>query len=559
MVGMTILANIEPIFLLSVWKPITIAVGLVIWARIVTLIDDDLVYLAEPRHIWNGSQITVGIAGFSAWLLVPQFWIGLLVCLVATGSSIGCYAHYRNNRVPLTARWTIRSFLSPPGWDQAQRIWAKHAESFQVMDPDGNLRESPTKKQPFARSHCTFEQLIGYALAHRSEHILVKTSSQKASVILEIDGIGYPQPRLEPAAAARLISYIKHLADLDVTDRRRRLNGHVQLITVDGRQHNLDLTTFGSLRGLELSIDINHPARPKLTMNQLGLLPSQKEQLIASLNEKNGVVLVTTQPGQGRTTILQSLLRRHDPNTEHITVLEENNDFAIESVHHHRFISGDSDTQRTEQVSHLLDEKPDVLLVEQLAKMGAASLLADAARHTRIYAAAPHSDTFEALRWWIRYVGNAHTAADSLGTIFAGQLLRKLCTTCRQSYLPHADTLKKLNLSVNRISHLYRHDGRVKTKHKTELCPDCLGLGYRGRIGIFEVLILDEHGRQLVAVRDFEQLRIHMRQQKFVLLQEAALARVIEGTTSIGELTRVFGHQSSPATTESSTPVSNDI
>jgi len=538
----TILANAEPVFLMSVLNPVLMTVMLLIWARVATLIDDDLAYLSEPRHAWNTSQMIVGIAGFGFWLVLGFFWIGLIVCCLITGSFIGCYIQFRNRKVTPTAKWTMRSLLFPPGWGQAQRVWAKHAAHVQILDSMGKPLMNPTKKDPYARAHCAFEQMLGYALAHHTERILIRANAQKASVVLHVDGVGYPQPRIEPGAAAKLISYLKHIAGLDVSERRHKLVGSMRLVTNEKIQHTINLTTFGSLRGMELVIDIKQQSQPTLNLRQLGLLPAQEEQLNAALALENRIVLVATPPGQGQTEILHSLLNRHNPNAQSMIVLEKNDHFAREGVDHHRIQPNDDESTQIQQVTTLMMTKPQVMLVELPDQAQIARLLAGDASAMRVYTGIRRTDSFDALQGWIRLIGNAHTASEALGVIIAGQLLRKLCMTCRQPYTPQPDALRKLNLSLDRIGHLYRHDGRIHTKHKTVLCNDCLGLGYRGRVGVFEVMVLDEQARALITNREFDQLRIHLRRKKMLWLQEAALSRVLEGSTSISELTRVLGH-----------------
>ena len=546
-ITITTLAHTELVLLMNVFKPVAMAVTLVGWARLVTLIDDDLTYIAGPRKTWNSSQMIVGVAGFGAWLFASQFWIGWLVCVMATSSSIGCYVHYRNSRVPPSTRWTFQSLLRSGSWEPAQRVWARHTASLHVLDASGNPLDKPTRKNHFAKAHVVFEQLLGHAFAYRCEQILIRTNPKQASVVLQVDGVRYPQPAVEPTTAAQLTAYLKYSAGLNVSDKHHKLSGQLTVMADKNDRHHIIVTTFGSLNGLETTLDLDRRSRPQISIDNLGLLKTQEEQLISALNQSHHVVLVAAAGGHGHTTILGSLLGRHDPNRQKITALENHDDFRIESVNHHR-IELDA---ATTQVKDLLDQKPNVLLLEHLPQSQVAKLLAAAANQVRVYAGVHQVDTFEALQGWIRSVGDARRAADALGAIIAGQLLRRLCTTCRQPYTPQGDMLKKLNLSADRIGHLYRHSGVVHRKHATEPCPDCMGLGYRGRVGVFEVMALDDACRQFIAKHEFDQLRIHLRQQKMLWLQETALARVIEGSTTISELTRVLGRHAGRHATES--------
>ncbi len=551
------LASAEALLLMSVVKPVLMAMMLMIWARIVTLLDDDLVYLSGHRQAWNGSQMTVGILGYGLWLLIPQFWLGMSVCLLLTGSTIGCYVHHRNHQVPASARWTPKSLFSQ-SWGQAQRVWAKHGTALTVARSNGQVLETPTRKKPYAKTHETLEQLLGYALSFRTERILIRASNPNPMVILQIDGVGYRQPRLDPSAAAILIDYLKHCAGLEVCERRLKLYGDLKVITGEGQRHNLAITTYGSLRGLEMIVDIDRESRPKFDLNQLGLLPDQEEHLASTLSQNNRIVLIATPPGHGQTTMLYGMLHSHHPNKQKIVTVQETGEFDLPGIQRHQMQPGAEVSQWIQQIRTVVDQKPQVLMVELLVHPQVTDTLVEVAHDLRVYAGLRDGDTFDALTSWIRSVGKADTAADKLGAIMAGRVLRRLCMTCRQPYTPHTDTLKKLNLSPDRIGRLYKQGGRVQGKrHQFERCPDCLGLGYNGRVGVYEVMVLDDQCRQLITNQQTEQLRIHLRQQKMILLQEAALARVIDGTTTISELTRVLGQHTDRSATETSSRVSN--
>ena len=276
-------------------------------------------------------------------------------------------------------------------------------------------------------------------------------------------------------------------------------------------------------------VEINPQLSVQVGFDQLGLLKSQQQRLEATLSQSHRVFIVTSPHRQGQTTALYSLLQKHDPYTQSIMTVEQRVIQEIEGVNHHQVDKNIDEAELVGRVEAILRQAPQVLMIENLNHDQAARVLVEAASEVRVYAGMRHNDTFAALRRWIEMVGDTHTAAEGLGGIIGCCLVRKLCRTCRVPYTPDPAVLYKLNLAPDRVGQLFKHSGQVIVREKTTQCPRCLGLGYRGCVGVFEVLLLDEHARGLLASRQINQLRSHLRRQKMLWLQEVALAKVVEG------------------------------
>jgi general secretion pathway protein E len=143
------------------------------------------------------------------------------------------------------------------------------------------------------------------------------------------------------------------------------------------------------------------------------------------------------------------------------------------------------------------------------------------------------------LRDWIKMVGNVKEATKALRAATNQRLLRTLCPNCKQAYQPSEDQLKKLNLPAGRVEQLYRAGGQIQIKNKVQECPVCQGIGYLGQTGVFEVLLVDEEMRKLLAKGDLKGTLALARRNKMIYLQEAALAKVVSGETDMKEVIRV--------------------
>ena len=544
----TLLAQTQPALLLSLYKPIMMAVLFFAWARMTAYFDQDLRSYSGPHQRWNSIQIVAGMVGFGLWLTLPQFWIGLVVGAATVGGAAGGYVMYRNKQMTTAAMWTFRP-ATPKHRKTPASEWSKHRLASVFIDPHGRTLKIPTGHNPLSLAHYLFEGMIGFVLVRHIEQIDILINSQGTSVKVFIDGIDYPQSGLDRETATALIDYLKHVGGLDVADNRRKVTTHLRVETEQAGRHTLALMISGSMQGLEMSLKIDNETRTQREFDQLGLLPTQKQHLQSALQQDHRTVLVACPPGQGQTTTLYSLLQQHDPYVENIVTLEDHIPFEIEGVNHQPISPGTETKQIGQMVTSLLRQDPQVLMLTHLPQnVGTSQLLANAAREVRLYIGTRHSDTFSALKGWLKWIGDPQIAADALGAIVAGHTLRILCTDCRQSYTPQPSLLKKLNLSPKHVQNLYKDAGQPSEQRgSSQACQNCWGLGYKGRVGVYEVMPLDDTARRLIANLQFDQLRAHLRKQKMLWLQEAALAKAMEGITTIDEITRVLGNQHLPA------------
>jgi type II secretory ATPase GspE/PulE/Tfp pilus assembly ATPase PilB-like protein len=157
-----------------------------------------------------------------------------------------------------------------------------------------------------------------------------------------------------------------------------------------------------------------------------------------------------------------------------------------------------------------------------------------------IYIQQPLPTIVDQIRDWVKRVGDVKQATRAMRAVTNQRLLRSLCPNCRQAYTPTPEQIKKLNLPAKKVSQLYRAGGKVQVKNKIEDCPVCSGTGYLGQTGAFEVFVVDEDARKLLASGDLKGALAHARRKNMIYLQEAAMAKVIAGETTLDEVVRVL-------------------
>ncbi len=546
-----LLASAEPVFLMSLLKPVLFVLMLIGWGWAVSNLDSDAGRFYLKRKLWNLAFLGSGVLGFGLLLLVPFFFVGFFLCLLIVGGVAGGYVYYRNNEVPPAAKWEvsldfIRDHMATRGAKSAQ----EHA-SVVLMKKDESRLPVPSRDNPNAEAHALMENLMDFALPRGADRIDVLVEPSKSTINVRIDGVVYPQAQTEPALAMRLVDYLKSSLSLDMEDRRKKQGGLLKVDAGDLGRHTLDITTSGSSRGLGMSLSVDPDMRTQMPLEQLGMLEPQQQKIRQLLSSVGGVVVVAAPPSQGTTTMLYSMLSEHDPYTCSVVTMEDAVTWELEGVNHMVMDESVPPEKFNDKLMAVLRADPQVLYLTRFADSRTPGHLASGTEECRIYLPIEADDTFSGLRAWVKAVGDRKLGAKSITAVISQRLVRRLCHTCRTSFVPDPAALKKLNLP-GKVEQLFRSSGKVMVKDKPQPCPDCMGLGYRGRVGVYEVMTIDDQARKYIATGESDKLRAHLRRQRMIWLQEAALAKVVEGITDIKEITRSLSKRSSSKSSRSS-------
>jgi general secretion pathway protein E len=232
-----------------------------------------------------------------------------------------------------------------------------------------------------------------------------------------------------------------------------------------------------------------------------------------------------------------------------VQTLEINPQTEIEGVTVNRFdnrVAPDMSFSKLLQSVMLKD--PNVLLVAQVPDTATADLitkygLTESTDGKRVFASLSSQDTFTTIEGWLQLNSNKAGAISSLRAIIAQRLVRILCPTCKIPYQPDEVTMKKLNLPVGRNLQSFKANTEpiVDRKGNSITCPDCGGVGYKGRTGIFEVLVVtDEMKKILASGGGINQVKALARKNNQLLLVEHGIRKFATGVTAIHEVTRVL-------------------
>jgi type II secretory ATPase GspE/PulE/Tfp pilus assembly ATPase PilB-like protein len=537
-----LLAQAVSAVLLAWWKMLLIVLPFVGWAWLVaTKLDKDARYFHLNFHAWNGVHLACGFAALCAALLIPIFWIGWPVQILLLAAPILAYWKLRNAAVPEGSEFHLSGQSLSDRMTARRQARASQQALLQFANADNKPLDVPLKDDPLFAVHMVAEDLLGPAIAARAARVEVTVGPSGAVVNQSIDGIRYKREPIATEAAIRMIDYLKGIAGLDVNDRRRRQQGEFKLRGPNGAT-DVTMVVKGSSSGQVAQIDFDRSKRLHKPFDGLGLLNPQLQSLRAfePSHERHGIILIGAPPGQGLTTSAYAFLGRHDAYTSNIKALEREIAVRLEGVDQVQWDPANPDVDYATNLQSILRRDPDVVLVSDVRDNETAKVASDPGMQgPLIYIQQPLPTIVDQIRDWVKRVGDVKQATRALRAATNQRLMRSLCPNCRQPYTPTPEQIKKLNLPAKKVTQLFRAGGKVQVKNKIEDCPICSGTGYLGQTAAFEVFIVDDEGRRLLAAGDLKAALAHARRNSMIYLQEAALAKVIAGETTLDEIVRV--------------------
>jgi type II secretory ATPase GspE/PulE/Tfp pilus assembly ATPase PilB-like protein len=338
------------------------------------------------------------------------------------------------------------------------------------------------------------------------------------------------------------LRFVKSLADLDPNEKRKPQKGKFRIHKEKGN-YDWEVTTAGSTAGEHLSLkQMTEQAIVKLT--DINLMPEQYKQMNRIRDAKQGLFIISGPRKTGVTSTFYSLLRNHDAFLSGISTLERQPSLDLPNITQNTYTLSDTGTTKyAKKLQTVIRTEPNVVGVADCTDAETAQIACAAAKDGKtVYLTLEADNVIKALGKWAKYVANKAAAVEPLLGISNQRLLRKLCTECKQAYEPNKELLRKFNIPPDKAKVLYRAGKVIYDKRgKPSTCENCQGTGFFGRMCVFEIIILNGQLRNIIVqAKSLSEISTQFRRAKMLYLQEQALRKVIDGTTSINEMVRIL-------------------
>jgi general secretion pathway protein E len=539
----------------SWWKLLPPLLVFLLWTRLITWVDKDSEDAHIPRQVTNLIAVAGLVAALIAFLAMPSFAIAMLVFVFVLLLEMAAYLFVRHQKVGLDDLVkSLKDSFQGKGGKSSKEVTSTEGEV--VMVVGGKPIAAPDDESAERGPYEVVQSVLSVPLRKRAERIeVLPTPDGNAVVRYYTDGYPYSLRTLSRAEAAAGVGYLRAVCGMDVNDRRKPQTVKLRLVDPSGK-HEALLTVAGSSAGEQMVAEIDVAKRYELRLPDLGMSEDQLQAISESIGRGGGIVLASAPKGQGQTALLYALLRAHDAFVQNIQTVERDPPIDIEGVTQNKLSGGATPADELKLVNWVCSTEPDVLMVPRLDEpKSARELIRLAQAGKRVYVGLRAGSTFDALTQWRRLVGDDQLALSQIDSVIAGRVVRKLCAACKVAYVPDPEAMRKMNLSPERVSKLYQaRTSPLRDQRGNEIpCEFCGDLRFKGRVGIYEVLAVNDDVRNaLMSGASVEQLKVLFRKQRRRYLQEMALARVESGDTSIQEVLRVLRGESSGKSSGSS-------
>lgn len=374
------------------------------------------------------------------------------------------------------------------------------------------------------------EQIIAAAVRKSASDIHFEPDEKSLRIRMRNDGILQafvivPKDLQEP-----FIARLKVMANLDVSETRLPQDGRFNF-TLGRRELNIRVSCMPTNYGESVVLRVLDGGNLLLDLRSLGLRKEDETSLAAAVARPHGVVLVTGPTGSGKTTTLYTALNSVNRLERAVFTLEDPIEYRLPHIRQTQ-VNDKIGLSFTSGLRTLLRQDPDVLLVGETRDKETAQLMVRAALTGHLVFSSLHTnDSFSAIPRLIDLGVEPFLLPATLHLVVAQRLVRRLCRSCREPLADPSAVLRSFKVPAP--------PNREPTLWKPRGCPECRQQGYRGRVAIFEMLVIDDDYHPALTDGSIDKLKAIAREKKMPLLFDDGLRRAFDGDTTLEEIFRV--------------------
>ncbi len=381
--------------------------------------------------------------------------------------------------------------------------------------------------------------LLQHAVKERASDIHIEPFEHEVRVRFRIDDVLYePMKPLPRALQAPIASRIKIMGNLDIAEKRLPQDGRIRL-KIAGRDYDVRLSTVPVAHGERLVLRLLPDTQELLDLAKIGFNPTQLAALDRIIKRPNGIFLVTGPTGSGKTTTLHAALSTINGPDKNIITIEDPVEITQAGVGqievnpkiHLSFATG---------LRAILRQDPNIVLVGEIRDKETADIAIQASLTGHLVLSTLHTnDAASALTRLVDMGVEPFLVGSSLVAVLAQRLVRVLCKSCKEAYTTTDEELREIGI---------KPPGRPVTLYRGVGCPACSQTGYRGRIGIFELMQIDDEIRGLLTQNvDAKTIKATAMRKGMGTLRADGARKVLAGTTSVAEVIRATEEEGSAA------------
>lgn len=356
------------------------------------------------------------------------------------------------------------------------------APALDLVDLDKSIEEAPVVK--------FVNLMLAEAIKMRASDIHIEPYEKRFRVRFRVDGSLYEKIQPAPGIAGAVVSRIKIMSKLDISEKRRPQDGRLKIVLKDGREMDFRVSVLPTLFGEKIVMRLLDKANLQLDMMKLGFEADELATFKDAISQPYGMILITGPTGSGKSTTIYSALAELNKPDVNISTAEDPVEFNLEGINQVQ-MNADVDLNFAAALRSFLRQDPDVIMVGEIRDYETAEIGFKASLTGHLVVSTLHTnDAPSTINRLLNMGVEPFLVTSAVNLVVAQRLVRKLCQGCRQPFQPDQKVLVDLGVPAEEIAafQAYRSDG----------CTACNNLGYKGRLAIYEVMKFTDDMKQLV-------------------------------------------------------------
>jgi type II secretory ATPase GspE/PulE/Tfp pilus assembly ATPase PilB-like protein len=364
----------------------------------------------------------------------------------------------------------------------------------------------------------------------------------------QIDGLWHPMAPLDRENGDSILAVLKHMAGMQYEERQARQDGSFKMLFASVK-YKFRVVSQGVANGERVGVYVDFKRPPMEKLEELGIRPGLKNELVPLLESDQGLMISAAAPGEGYTSLWRGMLGACDRFLRDFYVLEEKSRVEPEVINVSSLTYDEKEGQNAfSDIRSLLLREPNVVAFAEIPNAEILNKIMELSENEEIMTLSRvhGKNAVDGLIRILALRPDCVRLAKNLKGVLSMRVLRKLCETCRVPFVPDNRLLDNLGIPPGRVRNLYKafvfRPGEVDAKgQEIPPCPNCMGTGFKGRIGLFELLKLTDPVRNAIAAKiPVANLQETIANSGHVSMRDEAVLLVAKGTTSLEEVQRVL-------------------
>ncbi|MEA2144260.1 MAG: type pilus assembly protein PilB, partial [Solirubrobacteraceae bacterium] len=374
-------------------------------------------------------------------------------------------------------------------------------------------------------------RVITEAVDRGASDIHFEPFEEEMKIRYRVDGVLIEAARIPAKIVPTIVSRIKILSELDIAERRIPQDGRVSM-ELEKKRIDLRVVTLPTSFGESVIMRILDSSNAQIQLDQLGMLPQARDRFTHAFSQAHGAVLVTGPTGSGKSTSLYAALNQLNTPEKNIITIEDPVEYQMYGIKQVQ-VNNKSGLTFATGLRAMMRADPDIIMVGEIRDKETAQIAVEASLTGHLVLSTLHTNDAPTAITRLTEMGiEPFLVGSAIDAVVAQRLARRLCDECKRRVMLPAEVLRANGFNVGLDLECYEPVG----------CARCGGTGYKGRIGLYEVMTVSETIRQMAVARDTADAIAHEAVREGMMrLREDGLEKVRRGITSIAEIARVAG------------------